>query len=96
MVKPPRRSRLSISIQKELIKYFCAGFTAAFRRELSGVNDGLEQNEEAVLRMQKLAKAYSKIAEKVANQNAIAIQKNLSSKLSVDFLFFCFCDCHNK
>ena len=38
MVTVRRRSRLSLSIQIELIKYFCAGVTARSAAELSGVN----------------------------------------------------------
>ena len=38
MVTVRRRSRLSFSIQIELIKYFCAGVTARSAAELSGVN----------------------------------------------------------
>lgn len=38
MVTVRRRSRLSLSIQNELIKYFCAGVTARSAAELSGVN----------------------------------------------------------
>lgn len=38
MVTTRRRSRLSRSIQIELIKYFCAGVTARSAAELSGVN----------------------------------------------------------
>ena len=38
MVTTHRRSRLSRSIQIELIKYFCAGVTARSAAELSGVN----------------------------------------------------------
>jgi transposase len=38
MVMVRRRSRLSRSIQLELIKYFCAGVTARSAAELTGVN----------------------------------------------------------
>jgi transposase len=38
MVKSRRRSRLSASIQNELIKYFCAGVTARSAAQLTGVN----------------------------------------------------------
>ena len=38
MVTVRRRSRLKISIQIELIKYFCAGSTARSAAELTGVN----------------------------------------------------------
>ena len=38
MVTVRRRSRLSLSMQIELIKYFCAGVTARSAAELSGVN----------------------------------------------------------
>lgn len=38
MVTVRRRSRLSLSIQIELIKYICAGVTARSAAELSGVN----------------------------------------------------------
>jgi transposase len=38
MVTVRRRSRLSRSIQLELIKYFCAGVTARSAAELTGVN----------------------------------------------------------
>lgn len=38
MVTTRRRSRLSRSIQIELIKYFCVGVTARSAAELSGVN----------------------------------------------------------
>ena len=38
MVTVRRRSKLSLSIQIELIKYFCAGVTARSAAELSGVN----------------------------------------------------------
>ena len=38
MVTVRRRSRISLSIQIELIKYFCAGVTARSAAELSGVN----------------------------------------------------------
>ncbi len=38
MVKVRRRSRLTHSIQSELIKYFCAGVTARSAAQLTGVN----------------------------------------------------------
>ena len=38
MVKSRRRSRLPVSIQAELLKYFCAGATARSAAELTGVN----------------------------------------------------------
>ena len=38
MVKARRRSRLSVSIQKELIQYFCAGVTARSAAQLAGIN----------------------------------------------------------
>ena len=38
MVTTRRRSRLTRSIQIELIKYFCAGATARSAAELSGIN----------------------------------------------------------
>jgi len=38
MVRAGRRSRLSRSIQVELLKYFCAGTTARSAAELTGVN----------------------------------------------------------
>ena len=38
MVSVRRRSRLPVSIQNELLKYFCAGVTARSAAELTGVN----------------------------------------------------------
>ncbi len=60
MVIARRRSKLPVSIQQELIKYFCAGVTARSAAELTGVN-----RNTSILFFHKLRKV---IFDKLATQ----------------------------
>jgi len=76
MVTIRRRSRLSRSIQTELIKYFCAGATARSAAELSGVN-----RNTAVL-------FFHKLREVIADRLAEEAPALMSGEIEVDESYF--------
>ncbi len=76
MVTVRRRSRLSRSIQIELIKYFCAGATARSAAELSGVN-----RNTAILFFHKLRETIH--AEIVSEEPAM-----MSGEIELDESYF--------
>ena len=76
MVTIRRRSRLSRSIQTELIKYFCAGATARSAAELSGVN-----RNTAIL-------FFHKLREVIADRLAEEAPALMSGEIEVDESYF--------
>ncbi len=76
MVSARRRSRLSTSIQKELIKYFCAGVTARSAAQLTGVN-----RNTAVL-------FFHKLREVIFAQLAAETPEVFSGEIEVDESYF--------
>lgn len=76
MVTIRRRSRLSRSIQTELIKYFCAGATARSAAELSGVN-----RNTAIL-------FFHKLREVIADRLAEEAPALMSGEIEVNESYF--------
>ena len=76
MVMVRRRSRLRVSIQTELIKYFCAGVTARSAAELTGIN-----RNSAIL-------FFHKLREVIFENLALEAPELLGGEIEVDESYF--------